>query len=206
MSEESSKTDVGAAAVAGPLAGQALLRSEFRHLKSSWCWFLSLGILLVVCGTLAVVFPILSSVAVMVVLGVSLTVSGIATIVTAFWAGRWSGLLLQLLVGILYVVVGMQIAETPVQAGLFTAIFVAGFFIVAGAFRAVSAMVVRFPHWGWALLNGTVTFLCGVVIYRHFPQCALWVVGLLVGLEMLLNGWSWIMLSLAIRRIPEEAA
>ncbi len=206
MSDESNKTDVGAAGAAGPLAGQALLQNEFRHLKSSWCWFLSLGILLVVCGTLALVFPILSSVAVMVVLGISLTVSGIATIVTAFWAGRWSGLLLQLLVGILYVVVGMQIAETPVKADLVMAVFVAGFFIVAGAFRAVSALVVRFPHWGWALLNGAVTFLCGVVIYRHFPECALWVVGLLVGLEMLLNGWSWIMLSLAIRRIPEEAA
>jgi uncharacterized membrane protein HdeD (DUF308 family) len=51
-----------------------------------------------------------------------------------------------------------------------------------------------------------VTFLCGVVIYRHFPEAALWVVGLLVGLELIFNGWTWIMLSLAIRRLPEPAA
>jgi uncharacterized membrane protein HdeD (DUF308 family) len=183
-----------------------LLHNEFRHLKSKWWWFLLLGALLVASGTLALVFPILTNVAVMVVLGVALTVSGIATIVTAFWAGKWSGLLLQLLVGILYVVVGMQIADTPVKAGLVMAIFVAGFFIVVGAFRVVAALTARFPHWGWAMLNGIVTFLCGVVIYRHFPQCALWVVGLLVGLEMLFNGWSWIMLSLAIRNIPDEVA
>jgi uncharacterized membrane protein HdeD (DUF308 family) len=163
---------------------------------------LLLGIFLVVCGTVAVLFPIVTNVAAMIVLGVVLTVSGIATIVTAFWVGKWSGLLLQLLIGILYVVVGMQIADAPLRAGLVMAVFIAGFFIVAGAFRTIAALVIRFPHWGWALLNGIITLLCGVVIYRHFPQCALWLVGLLVGLEILFNGWSWIMLALAVRRIP----
>ena len=48
-------------------------------------------------------------------------------------------------------------------------------------------------------------FLCGLVIYRHLPIDALWVVGLLVGLEMLFNGWTWIMLAMELRRLPEEA-
>jgi len=204
--EGKEKTEVPAAGAPGLAVAEVLLHREFRHLKSSWWWFLLLGILLVLGGTIALLFPVVTNVAVMVVLGVTLMVSGIATIVAAFWAGKWSGLLLQLLVGILYVVVGMQIADTPVRAGVVMAIFVAGFFIVAGAFRIVAALVIRFPYWGWALLNGIVTFLCGVVIYRHFPQCALWVVGLLVGLEMLLHGWTWITLAFAIRRIPESAA
>jgi uncharacterized membrane protein HdeD (DUF308 family) len=151
-------------------------------------------------------FPILSNIAVMLFLGIILMVTGVATIIMSFWAGKWSGMLVQLLVGILYVVVGVQITDTPVRAGLVLAIFLAGFFIVAGAFRIVAALAIRFPHWGWALLNGIVTFLCGVVIYRHFPECALWLVGLLVGLELFFNGWTWIMLSLAIRNIPDEAA
>jgi uncharacterized membrane protein HdeD (DUF308 family) len=151
-------------------------------------------------------FPILANVAVMVILGIALMASGIATIVAAFWAGKWGGMLLQLLVGILYVVVGLQIADTPVTSGLVMAVFLAGFFMVVGAFRVVAALAVRFPHWGWAMLNGIVTFLFGVVIYRHFPQCAFWVVGLLVGVEMLLNGWTWIMLALSIRSIPDKTA
>jgi uncharacterized membrane protein HdeD (DUF308 family) len=182
------------------------LHAEFRHLKANWWWLLLLGVFLVVCGSVAIVFPILSNIAVMIVLGVSLMATGIATIVASFWAGKWSGVLVQLLIGILYVVVGLQITEMPVKAGLVVALFVAGFFIVAGAFRFVAALVIRFPHWGWALLNGIGTFLCGVVIYRHFPECALWVVGLLVGIEMLLNGWTWIMLSLAVKNIPDKAA
>jgi uncharacterized membrane protein HdeD (DUF308 family) len=197
--------DKGVGAV-GLVAVGSALHDELRHLKSNWWCLLLLGIFLVVCGTVAVLFPIIADAVAMIALGVVLTVAGVATIVTSFWVGKWSGLLLQLLVGILYVVVGMQIADAPLKAGLVMAVFIAGFFIVAGAFRTIAALVIRFPHWGWALLNGIVTFLCGVVIYRHFPECALWVVGLLVGLEILFNGWSWIMLALAVRRIPEPTA
>lgn len=55
---------------------------------------------------------------------------------------------------------------------------------------------------GLVLLNGVITLLCGVVVYRQWPEDALWVVGLLIGMEMLFNGWRWVMLSLAIRHIP----
>ena len=85
-------------------------------------------------------------------------------------------------------------------------LFVATLSIVVGGFRILAALLVRFPYWGWALLNGIVTFLVGVIIYRHFPQSAIWVLGLLVGLEMLVSRLYLIMLSLAIRELPEQAA
>ena len=183
-----------------------LLRQEFRQLKSSWWCLLLFGILLAVGGTAAIVFPALTVVttfAATVILGVILMVGGIATIITAIWAGKWSGLLLQLLVGILYVVAGYAIADSPIQSAAMLTGVMATFFIVVGAFRCVAALVVRFPHWGWALLNGVITLLARVIIYRHFPENVLWVIGLLVGLELLLHGWTWIMMSLAIRNIPE---
>jgi uncharacterized membrane protein HdeD (DUF308 family) len=83
--------------------------------------------------------------------------------------------------------------------------FLAVSFIVMGAFRTLAALMIRFPQWGWALLNGVITLLAGIVIYRQLPLDALWVIGLLVGLEMLFNGWTWIMLACAIRRLPEQA-
>ena len=161
------------------------LQQEFHHLRSQWWWLLLFGILLAVCGSAAIIFPpltVVTTFAAMVVLGVTLMVAGIATIVTAFWAGKWSGTLVQLLIGVIYVVVGLMITDTPVQSAMAMTLFVAAFFIVAGAFRVVAALVVRFPHWGWALLNGVITFLLGMIIYRHFPQSGVWVLGLLVGL------------------------
>jgi uncharacterized membrane protein HdeD (DUF308 family) len=137
---------------------------------------------------------------------VTLMVAGIATIIASFWAGKWSGLLVQLLVGILYLVAGLTVAETPGRSAAMLTLFLATLFIVAGAFRTIAALVIRFPHWGWSLLNGVVTLLFGIVIYRHFPEAALWVIGIMVGVEMALQGWTWIMLALAIRNIPAESA
>ena len=188
------------------VAGAERLEREFQHLKSDWWWLLLYGVLLTLCGTVAIVVPPLATGGILIVLGVALMVGGVATIILSFWAGKWTGLLVQLLVGVLYLVAGFAIFDTPIKAALVATLFIAALFIVVGAFRILAAMMVRFPHWGWALLNGIVTFLLGVVIYRHFPQSALWVLGLLVGLEMLFNGWTWIMLSLAIRNLPEKTA
>jgi uncharacterized membrane protein HdeD (DUF308 family) len=180
------------------------LYQDFRHVKSCWFCFLLLGILLVLCGTAAIVVPPLFSLITIMLLGILLVVTGIVTIISSFWIGKWSGMLLHLLVGILYLVVGFMIGEQKVEALLLITSLLAAMFIVLGVFRIVSALVIRFSQWGWVLLNGIVTMLLGVIIYRHFPESALWVIGLLVGIELIFNGWTWIMLSLAVRKIPIE--
>ncbi len=198
-------SDVGTAKRgASPI--EQLVRHELHHLHDHWWWFLALGALLVACGTAAIVFPFLASVGVTILLGLLLMIGGVATIVGAFWAGKWSGLLVQLLVGILYLVSGFMITEQPVAGTIGLTMFIAAAFIVMGLFRSTGALLVQFPQWGWALLNGVITFLAGIVIYRNLPQDALWVIGLLVGLEMLFNGWTWIMLSLAVRNLPKSTA
>jgi uncharacterized membrane protein HdeD (DUF308 family) len=186
------------------LTGRALLHHEFSHLRKHWWWLLALGILLVVCGTVAVVVPPIATLAAINVLAIVFLIAGVATIISSFWAGRWSGLLVNLLVGILYVVAGFVITEKPFQAIDVLTLFIAIWFIVTGVFRTLAAMLIRFPQWGWALLNGVVTMLLGIYIYRHYPVSAFWVLGLLVGVELLLSGWTWIMLAFAIRSIPEE--
>jgi uncharacterized membrane protein HdeD (DUF308 family) len=135
-----------------------------------------------------------------------LMVSGVATIVSAFWIGAWSGFLLQLLVGILYVACGFVVTENPIVSAVAMTVFIAVSFIILGIFRTVAALRLRFPLWGWSVLNGVVTLLAGVIIYRQLPFDALWVIGLLVGLEMLFNGWTWIMLARALRRMAPQTA
>ena len=182
------------------------VRRELSHLRSHWWWLLVLGILLSAAGTAALVFPAattMTTFAAVVFLGVLLMISGASIIVASFWAGRWSGFLVQLLVGILYFVAGLTVAEMPGQSSVLITLFLASLFIIGGVFRAVAALVMRFPHWGWTLLNGVVTFVLGVIIYRHFAEASLWLIGTLVGIDMLLHGWSWIMLAFAIRRIPD---
>ncbi|HUE13406.1 MAG TPA: DUF308 domain-containing protein [Planctomycetaceae bacterium] len=181
-----------------------ILTHELHHLGAHWLWLLLLGILLVLAGTVAIIVPpatVGTTLVVTIILGALLMVGGVATIVSSFWIGRWSGFLVQLLVGIVYLACGFVMTEKPVVSAVAMTIFIAVSFIVLGVFRSIGALVLRFPQWGWALLNGVITLLAGILIYRQLPFDALWIIGLLVGLEMLFNGWTWIMLALVLRRI-----
>ena len=177
---------------------------ELERLKQHWWWFLVLGVLLVIGGIVALAYPFASSVGIIVVLGTVLIISGVATVVGAFWAGKWSAFFLQLLVGILYVMAGMVIRDVPLESVALLTLFIAASFVVVGVLRVVISLVERFPQWGWALLNGVITMIAGLIIYDSFPSSALWVIGLLVGLELLFNGLTWIMLSLTLRNLPDE--
>jgi uncharacterized membrane protein HdeD (DUF308 family) len=181
------------------LFGQSLARA-----REYWWVFLVLGILLSVGGIVAIAYPFFSSVAAVLVLGAILIVGGVLTILGAFWAGKWSSQLLQLLVGILYVMAGMAIRDAPAESIAVLTLFTAAFLIVVGAFRMVASLVERFPQWGWVLLNGVVTLLLGLIIYDSFPSSALWLIGLLLGLDLLFNGWSWVMLAIFLRKSPES--
>ncbi|MEX0678000.1 MAG: HdeD family acid-resistance protein [Pirellulales bacterium] len=184
------------------LSAPGALKHELEHMSAHWWWFILLGALLAVCGTAAIVFPpvlVGTTIIVPVVLGVLLMVGGVATIISSFWAGKWSGFLLQLLVGILYLAVGFVFTENPFETALALTLFIAIAFIIMGVFRTTAALVLQFPQWGWSLLNGVITFMAGIIIYRSLPEGAFWVIGLLIGLEMIFNGWMWIMLSLGLR-------
>jgi len=190
MSGESSLTE--------PTRGE---RHELAHLRAEWWWFLILGILLVASGAAALIYPFVASVAAVIVLGVSLLVSGVATIVTAFWAGKWSAMFLKLMVGIFYTVTGFIIMDTPVASTVSLTLVVAAMFIVVGMMRSIGALVIRFPQWGWSLLSSVLTTLIGVVIYKNLPETALWAIGILVGIQLILDGWFWIMMAVAVRRL-----
>ena len=171
-----------------------VVQHELARLSKEWLWFLLLGVLLVIGGVVAISYPFVTSVGLVIVLGAILIISGVVTIIGSFWAGKWSAFLLQLLVGILYVMAGFAIRHSALESTALLTLLIAAFFIVVGVFRIVVSLVERFPQWGWALLNGVITLLAGMIIYDAYPSSAMWVIGLLVGLEMIFNGWTWIML------------
>jgi uncharacterized membrane protein HdeD (DUF308 family) len=176
---------------------------ELSHVRNQWWCFLLLGIALVLIGSFCIVDPFVPSLASVIVLGYLLVGAGIIQIVSSFWAGKWSGMLLHMLIGVLYAVVGYLIVDEPGITLLIMTKFIAILLIISGAFRIVSALFMRFQDWGWVLLNGCVTLLLGIIIHRQLPEAALWVIGLFLGIEMIFNGWAWIMLALGLRSLPK---
>jgi uncharacterized membrane protein HdeD (DUF308 family) len=183
----------------------AMIRHELERLRKEWWWFLVLGILLVLLGTACIAVPVAATLATVAVIGVLMIVGGIAQIVSSFWSGHWSGFLLHLLIGILYVVVGGMILHEPANGSVALTLVMSVFFIVTGIFRIIASLQIRFANWGWWLLNGLITLILGIMIWTHMPEMAFWVLGLFVGIEMIFNGWAWVMLAIGVRTLPSRS-
>jgi uncharacterized membrane protein HdeD (DUF308 family) len=80
----------------------------------------------------------------------------------------------------------------------------AALFLVVGLFRIAVALVDHVPSWGWLLFNGVVTVLLGLAIWRQWPESGLWVVSMLVGIELIVNGVTWSVLAVGVRKGPVQ--
>jgi len=169
---------------------------EIRH---GWRWLLALGIVMIVAGSIALVIMPAATLGTILVLGWLLVFSGVIEAIHAFRVRRWSGVFLHLIGGILGVLVGLLVVTHPVAGALAWTLLFASFFTVIGIFRTVTAVRLKFPHWGWAVFDGLVTFGLGLLLWAEWPWSGFWFLGLAVGISLLLRGWTYVMFSLALR-------
>jgi len=175
---------------------------ELRELHKSWGWFLILGIVLLIAGCVAMSSSFLATIATVTWIGAILVVGGGVHLLSALRARRGRAFFLHILAGVLYVILGILMIQHPIGAAAAFTLMLSAAFMAAGLVRIVFAVAERFPGWVWVLLNGVITLALGVMIWREFPESSLWVIGLFVGIDLFLSGWSWIMLALAARTAP----
>jgi uncharacterized membrane protein HdeD (DUF308 family) len=184
---------------------------ECMRMHHCWPWFLILGICLMVVGVLAMGAPLLTSLATVGILGGLLLAGGVVQIVNAFMARSWGGFFGHLLAAILHVIVGVLFIERPLRAAEALTLMLAVAFLVGGLFRVIVAFQGNFSGNLWVLLNGVITFALGVAIWRRWPEASYWVIGLFVGIDLIFNGWTWVMLALVVKSarpgspVPESA-
>jgi uncharacterized membrane protein HdeD (DUF308 family) len=176
-----------------------------HNIRQNWGWFLALGILLIVVGTAAIILSVVATLATVLVIGILALVAAVAQLVSAFQARHWEGVVLHLLIAILYGVFGLMLVARPGQGAAALTLLLGALFLVGGIFRVIFALSVRFHSWGWALLSGIVMFLLGALIWSEWPGSSYWVIGLFVGIDMLVTGWTWVILAMGLRTLPEAA-
>jgi uncharacterized membrane protein HdeD (DUF308 family) len=172
---------------------------ECLRLYRCWGWFLILGIALMVVGVMAVGAAFIATLTTIFVFGCILLAGGVVQIVNAFLARSWRGFFVHLLVGVLHLIVGVFMIEDTIGAAVALTLMLAVAFLVAGVFRIVAALKDDFAGRGWVLLNGVITLLLGIAIWRRWPESSLLVIGLFVGIDLIFNGWSWVMLGLLVK-------
>jgi uncharacterized membrane protein HdeD (DUF308 family) len=195
MTDQISKADIDSA-----------LAEAKRHISESWGWFLALGILLILAGVAAIAFPLLSTIATKIMLGWIFLIAGVVMAVHAFSIQQWRGFLMELLLAVLYIVVGGWLAFFPFTGIITLTILLAALFLAEGVLEVIMAMRVR-PHegWGWLLISGLIAIVVGVMIAAERPGSAAWAIGLLAGINLLSTGVSFVVLALAGRRAGHAA-
>lgn len=176
-------------------------QADLESASKNWGWVLASGIAFVMLGALALAFSVMTTLASVFVFGWILAFAGILEAVHAFKLPRWSGVLLELLVAILYVVVGVLMIVRPAAGALSLTLLIGAFFLAGGLFRIVAAVAGRPPNWGWLLVSGIVTLLLGLLIVGEWPASGLWIIGMFLGIDLLFSGTSLIMFAFGLRNL-----
>ena len=177
----------------------------YSEVKRHTGWFLALGIVLIVMGVIAIGTAVITTLVSVMVFGWLLLMGGVFQAVHAFWVRPWSGLMLQLLIGVLNIIVGLLMVANPGASAFALTLLMASFFIVGGLFRIITAARENFPSRGWALFNGFVNVLLGILIWAQWPSSAFWVIGLFIGIDFVFTGWWFIALGMVARRLTSTA-
>jgi uncharacterized membrane protein HdeD (DUF308 family) len=173
----------------------------FGELRRHWRWLLAVGILSVVLGTIGLGMTWMLTLASVVYFGILLIVIGGVQILQTFKCSGWKSIALHGLIGLLYLAAGIMIVSRPLLASL-TLTWVLGFMlIVVGVMRIVVGVQHRGTSgWGGGLVGGIITLLLGLLILARWPSSALWVIGFFLAIELIVNGWTQILVALAARR------
>ena len=161
-------------------------------------WFITLGILLVLLGIAAIGFPFVTTIAAKIVVGWLFLIGGIAEIIHAFSSKNWKGFLANLLIGLLYVVVGGWLAFFPLAGIIGLTLLLAISFVIEGVLKFGMGVQIRpTDGWGWIVFSGIVAIVVGVLLITGLPSTAVWAIGLLVGVNLLMSGVSFLMVAIA---------
>lgn len=171
-------------------AAAEVFREAMRDaVKRYSLWYLVEGALLVVAGILAIVYPMVSSIAAIVLLGWLLIVSGVLQGLSLVGARHVPHFWLQLISVVLSVLIGFLFLRDPEQGLLTITLLLIVFFMIEGISKVVFALTIKpFPNWGWVLASGIVGIVLSALLWANLPVTAVWLIGLLLGIELISVG------------------
>jgi uncharacterized membrane protein HdeD (DUF308 family) len=175
--------------------------SEIAPLRAKWGWIVTLGAVYVIVGFIALGSVVVATVASVLVVGVAMIVAGIAEVINAFQVKNWGKFLLWALLGVLYVIAGFVTFENPLLAAALLTLVLGTSLVASGIMRIILAFSMkRETPWIWVALSGIITLLLGLLILAHWPINSVYILGLLLGIDLIIAGAGWIGIGLGLRR------
>ncbi len=156
------------------------------------------GIILILLGTAAIALPLAASFTIEAIFGWIFVISGIVTIIHSLKALNSGKCFLRLLSGIFYLAIGILFLANPIQ-GILTLVFIlAIMFVFDGIIKIAVAIRIRpIRNWRWMLASGIASLALAGIIWARWPDNVSWILGLLVGINLIFSGFTMLMLSAA---------
>ncbi|WP_246669103.1 HdeD family acid-resistance protein [Ancylobacter sp. TS-1] len=174
---------------------------QLSELKAKWGWFVALGALMIIAGAIALGNLVLSTVVSVLYIGVLMAITGGAQIVHAFQVKTWGAFAFWLLDGLLFLAAGLVAIVVPLVAAEFLTLFLGISLIIGGVFRLVAAFKLRPAQgWGWIAFSAVIAVLLGIEIIAGWPVSGMWVLGLLLGIDLVFNGVAVLFLGLGLKK------
>ena len=169
-------------------ASKAMREALQETVRKNSTLFLVQAVLMVIAGLVAFAFPLLSSMALAVLLGWLLLIAGIVQIITIIGATQVPHFWPQLISAALSAVIGFLFVRNPGTAVSTMALLMIVFFIVEGASKIVFSLSIRpLQNWVWVLLSGILGLLIGGYLLTN-PALSLVIMGFLIGMQLVGEG------------------
>lgn len=183
-------------------ADRPLDASVTAELRPHRGWLLTLGVIMAVLGLLALVAPVAATFAAELALGAIFVVAGIVEIAQGLQV-RDRGTTAAVLLGIVTIAIGALLLLFPLTGVLTLTLALAVLFLVSGVLRLFWALRIRpAQQWGLLAFSGVLALLLGALVISQWPEASAWLLGVLVGIDLIFAGWWMIFLALGLRRAP----
>jgi uncharacterized membrane protein HdeD (DUF308 family) len=190
--------------MAGTLSLDAAVAESRAHVEKvvrrNTGLFLVQAVLMIVAGLVALVYPLVTTLAVTLFLGWMLVFSGIVQAITLIANARLPHFWLQLVSAVLSAVVGLLFIRNPGVAVTTLALLLVIYFFVEGIAKVVLAISVRpMPNWGWILVSGIIGLLLGVWLMMN-PALSIVFLGVFIGIQLIAEGVAIGWMALGLRK------
>lgn len=143
-----------------------------------------LGLLWSIGGVLCIGATGLASLAAVYYVGGLLALAGVLGISFGFRRGSAPVTMM----GVLSLVIGVLMFIHPGNGLAGLTLLVIGYFLTAGVLRVVTSLADRYEGWGWDLAYGASAIAIAMVAARSWPISSFWLLGVLVGAELISRG------------------
>ena len=168
---------------------------------------IGLAVLMIVLGFAAMFKPFAAGLSISLFIAWIIVFSGVVHIVYAFAAGSAGSFLWRTLIGVAYIVGGMYLLKNPSIALASFTLMLAVILIAEGLFQLITFFQLRvLPGSSWILLDGILTLILGGLIAYPWPGSSLWAIGTLVGVNLIISGFTRLMFSVAARSLISSPA